>query len=40
MNKIKKYVLRKEMCLQYAFGAIVILVVVIIAMFGFLKCAK
>jgi cytochrome c-type biogenesis protein CcmH/NrfG len=30
MNKIKKYVLRKEMCLQYAFGAIVILVAVIV----------
>jgi hypothetical protein len=34
MNKIKKYVLRKEMCLQYTFGAIVILVAVIIAMSG------
>jgi hypothetical protein len=40
MNKIKKYVLRKEMCLQYAFGAIVILVAVIIAMSRFLKCTK
>jgi hypothetical protein len=37
MNKIKKYVLRKEMCPQYAFGAIVILVAVIIAMSGFFK---
>jgi hypothetical protein len=40
MNTIKKYVLRKEMFIQYAFGAIVILVTVIIAMSGFLKCAK
>jgi hypothetical protein len=40
MNKIKKYVLGKEMCLQYAFGAIVILVTVIIAMSGILKCTK
>ena len=40
MNKIKKYALRKEMCLQYAFSAIVILVAVIIAMSGFFRCAK
>ena len=37
-NKIKKYALQKEMCLQYAFSAIVILVAVIIAMSGFFKC--
>jgi hypothetical protein len=40
MNTIKKYVLQKEMCLQYAFSAIVILVAVIIVMSRFLKCAK
>ena len=38
MNKIKKYALQKEMCLQYAFSAIVILVAFIIATSGFLKC--
>jgi hypothetical protein len=40
MNTIKKYVLRKEMWLQYAFSAIVILVAVIIVMSRFLKCTK
>jgi hypothetical protein len=40
MNTIKKYVLQKEMCLQYAFSAIVIQVAVIIVMSRFLKCAK
>jgi hypothetical protein len=40
MNKIKKYVLQKEVCLRYALGAIVILVTVIIAMSAFLKCVK
>lgn len=40
MNKIKKYALRKEMCLQYSYGAIVILVAVIIAMSGLFRCAK
>jgi hypothetical protein len=40
LNKIKKYVLWKEMCLQYAFGAIVIQVAVIVAMSGFLKFTK
>ena len=38
MNEIKKYALQKEMCLQYAFSAIVFLVAVIIAMSGFFKC--
>jgi hypothetical protein len=40
MNTIKQYVLQKEMCLQYTFSAIVILVAVIIVMSRFLKCAK
>ena len=40
MNKIKKYALRNEMCLQYSFGAIVILVAVITAMLGTFTCGK
>ena len=40
MKKIKKYACHKEMSLQYAYGAIVILMVVIISMLGFFRCAK
>ena len=40
MNKIKKYARHKEISLQYAYGAIVILMAVIISMLGFFRCAK
>lgn len=38
MNKVKKYALKRELCFQYALCAIIILVAVIIAMSGLLKC--
>jgi len=40
MKKIQNYALRKEIILRYAFGAIVILVAVIISMLGFVRCVK
>lgn len=40
MKMIRKYALQKEISLRYAFGAIVILVAVIISMLGFLRCVK
>lgn len=40
MKKIEKYALQQEKNLRYAFGAIVILVAVIISMLGFVRCAK
>ena len=40
LKMIRKYALRKEISLRYAFGAIVILVAVIISMLEFLRCVK
>ena len=40
MRKIRRYALDKERCLQYSFGAIVILVAVFIAMLGLVRCAR
>ena len=40
MNMIKKYAPQKEISLRYAFGAIAILVAVIISMLGFFRCVK
>lgn len=40
INKMKKAALRNEMFLHYSFGVIVLLVAIIIAMYGFLKCAN
>ena len=40
MRKIKRYALDKEMHLHYAFAAIVILVAVIIALLGLLRCKR
>ena len=39
INKVKKYALQRELFLQYALCAIIILVAVIIAMSGLLKCS-
>ena len=40
INKMKKAALRNEMFLHFSFGVIVLLVAIIIAMYGFLKCAN
>ena len=40
VHEIKKKAIRKAICLDYALGAIVILLVVIITMLGLFRCAK
>ena len=40
MNKIKRYAIENEMRLHFALGAIVILVVIIIVMYGLSICTN
>jgi hypothetical protein len=40
MKAIKRYALDRETYLQYALGAIIIIVAVFIAMFGLLRCMR